>query len=98
MRLAHRATTSRERSGPDDRDGVATRVEAVIDLLLEYDEAVDAAYLTVTEAEFHHRESLDDARGVNYAEDGSVIGIELLSPRRMGVVLDGLPIPMMSSE
>ena len=63
------------------------------ELLLEYDEAVDAAYLTVSEAEFHHRESLDDARGINYAADGSVIGIELLSPRRKGVVLDGLPYP-----
>ncbi len=26
-------------------------------------------------------------------EDGSVIGIEILSPRREGVVLDGLPFP-----
>jgi hypothetical protein len=34
---------------------------------------------------------LDDARGVNYAADGSVIGIEILSPRRLGVLLDGLP-------
>lgn len=61
------------------------------DMLLEYDAAADAAYLSVSEAEFHHRERLDDARGVNYAEDGSVIGIELLSPRRRGVLLDGLP-------
>jgi uncharacterized protein YuzE len=66
-------------------------LEAVIDLLLEYDEAVDAAYLIVNDAEFHHREALDDARGVSYAADGTVIGIELLSPRRRGVVLDGLP-------
>lgn len=65
----------------------------MIDLLLEYDEAVDAAYLTVSEAELHHRESLDDARGINYAADGSVVGIELLSPRRKGVMLDGLPYP-----
>jgi uncharacterized protein YuzE len=68
-------------------------VEAVTDLLLEYDEAVDAAYLMVSDAAFHHREALDDARGVSYAADGSVIGIELLSPRRKGVVLDGLPYP-----
>lgn len=64
-----------------------------MDLLLEYDESVDAAYLTVSDADLHHRESLDDARGVSYAVDGSVIGIELLSPRRKGVVLDGLPYP-----
>ena len=35
-------------------------------LLLEYDEAVDAA-------------------------DGSVIGVEILCPRRKGVLFDGLP-------
>ena len=59
--------------------------------LLEYDESVDAAYLTVSDDEWAHQERLDDARGINYAADGSVIGIELLSPRRKGVVLDGLP-------
>ena len=63
----------------------------MMDLLLEYDESVDAAYLTVSEAPFHHRERLDDARGISYAADGSVVGLELLSPRRKGVVLDGLP-------
>ncbi len=61
------------------------------DLLLEYDESVDAAYLAVSEAPFNHRHQLDDARGVSYAADGSVIGIELLAPRRKVVVLDGLP-------
>ncbi|CAN5852986.1 hypothetical protein BH23CHL8_BH23CHL8_10770 [soil metagenome] len=60
-------------------------------LLLEYDESVDAAYLTVTDEPWARRERLDDARGINYASDGSVIGIELLSPRRKGVLLDGLP-------
>ena len=60
-------------------------------LLLEYDESVDAAYLTVTDEPWTRQDRLDDARGVNYAADGSVIGIELLSPRRKGVVVDGLP-------
>jgi len=60
------------------------------DLLLEYDEAVDAAYLTVSDQPWHHRVRLDDARGVNYAADGSVIGIKILSPRRRGVLIDGL--------
>jgi uncharacterized protein YuzE len=60
-------------------------------LLLEYDESVDAAYLTVSDDPWARREQLDDARGINYAADGSVIGIELLSPRRKGVLLDGLP-------
>lgn len=62
------------------------------DLLLEYDESVDAAYLTVSDAPWDHQVRLDDARAVNYAADGSVIGIEILSPRRMGVLLDGLPL------
>lgn len=61
------------------------------DMLLEYDESVDAAYLTVSDAPWDHQVRLDDARGINYAADGSVIGIELLSPRRKGVLLDGLP-------
>lgn len=63
------------------------------ELLLEYDEAVDAAYLTLSDEPWHHRVRLDDARGINYAADGSVIGIELLSPRRRGVILEGLPFP-----
>jgi uncharacterized protein YuzE len=61
------------------------------DLLLEYDESVDAAYITVKEAEWDHQVRLDDARGIDYAADGSVIGVEILSPRRKGVNLDGLP-------
>jgi uncharacterized protein YuzE len=61
------------------------------DLLLEYDESVDAAYITVKEADWDHQVRLDDARGIDYAADGSVIGIEILSPRRKGVRLDGLP-------
>ncbi len=61
------------------------------DLLLDYDESVDAAYITIKEAEWDHQVRLDDARGIDYAADGSVIGIELLSPRRKGVNLDGLP-------
>ena len=60
-------------------------------LLLEYDESVDTAYLTVSDDVWARQERLDDARGIDYAGDGSVIGIELLSPRRKGVVLDGLP-------
>jgi len=60
-------------------------------ILLEYDESVDAAYLTVSDEPWARQERLDDARGINYGPEGSVIGIELLSPRRKGVVLDGLP-------
>ena len=59
-------------------------------LLLEHDDSVDAAYLTVNDEPWAR---LDDARGINYATDGSVIGIELLSPRPKRVLLDGLPFP-----
>lgn len=61
--------------------------------LLEYDESVDAAYLTFSDGAWDHQDRLDDARAINYASDGSVIGVELLSPRRKGVLLDGLPFP-----
>lgn len=60
-------------------------------LLLEYDESIDAAYLTSSDEAWARQERLDDARGINYAADGTIIGIELLSPRRKGVLLDGLP-------
>jgi uncharacterized protein YuzE len=62
-------------------------------MLLEYDESVDAVYLTLSDAAWDRQVRLDDARGINYAADGSVIGIEILSPRRNGVLLDGLPFP-----
>jgi uncharacterized protein YuzE len=68
-------------------------VEAVKELLLEYDESVDAAYLVAAEGTWHHQERLDDARGINFASDGTVLGIEILSPRSRGVLLDGLPYP-----
>jgi len=44
-------------------------------LLLEYDESVDAAYLQVSDQPWDRQERLDDSRGVNFAADGSVIGI-----------------------
>jgi len=72
---------------------VAEEARDMMDFLLEYDESVDAAYLQLTDAAWDHQVRLDDARGINYAADGSVIGIEILSPRRKGVLLDGLPYP-----
>ncbi|MEX2547015.1 MAG: DUF2283 domain-containing protein, partial [Chloroflexota bacterium] len=61
--------------------------------LLEYDEAGDAAYVTFSEDEWHHQQRLDDGRAINYCADGTVIGVELLSPKRKGVRLEGLPYP-----
>ena len=60
-------------------------------LLFEYDESVDAAYLLVSDAACDHQVRIDDGRAINYGADGSVIGIELLSPARKGVLVDGLP-------
>ena len=57
----------------------------------EYDESVDALYLAIGGGEWDHLVSLDDSRMIDYAADGSVIGIEILSPARKGVKLDGLP-------
>ena len=65
----------------------------MMQFLLEYDESVDAAYPQLTDAAMDHQVRLYDARGINYAADGSVIGIEILSPRRMGVRMEGLPYP-----
>jgi uncharacterized protein YuzE len=61
--------------------------------LLEYDEAGDAAYISFSDGEWDHQVRLDDGRAINYASDGTVLGVELLSPRRKGVVLEGLPFP-----
>ena len=51
-------------------------------LLLEYDESVDAAYLTVSDPPWDHQERLDDARGINYATAGSVIDATRRRSRR----------------
>jgi uncharacterized protein YuzE len=72
---------------------MAEATEPMTNLLLTYDESVDAAYLSLSDDAMDHQVRLDDARGINYAADGSVIGIEILSPRRKGVLLDGLPYP-----
>jgi len=60
-------------------------------LVLEYDESVDAAYLSVSRKSWDHQIRLDDSRGINYAADGDVIGIEILSPKHKGVCLTDLP-------
>ncbi len=61
--------------------------------LLEYDEAADAAYVTFSDHAWHHQQRLDDGRTVNHDADGTVIGVELLSPKRKGVLFQGLPYP-----
>ena len=80
--------------GAPDRSGAGARRRSRIvrvrdTMLLEYDESVDAVYLTLSDAAWDHHVRLDDARGINYAADGSVIGIEILSPRRRSACSPG---------
>jgi hypothetical protein len=44
-------------------------IRSLIEMLLECDEAVDAAYLTMSDAPWDHQVRLDDARGINFAAD-----------------------------
>lgn len=59
-------------------------------MTLKIDRTVDAAYVTISELPVDHTVRLDAHRLVDYAEDGSIVGIEFLSVSR-GVNLQGLP-------
>jgi uncharacterized protein YuzE len=61
-------------------------------LRAEYDSDADALYVYFSNREYSHGRDLDPARRIDYAADGSVVGVELLSPS-MGVDLTGLPSP-----
>lgn len=50
----------------------------------------DAAYFAFADADAVRQEKLDGGRIVDYAADGTVVGIEFLEPSR-GLDLDGLP-------
>jgi uncharacterized protein YuzE len=50
----------------------------------------NVAYFGFSTAETVRQVDLDDARIVDYAADGSVVGIEFISPSR-GVDLEGVP-------
>ncbi len=56
----------------------------------EYDRAADAAYFEFSSADPARQVKLDDSRVIDYAADGSVVGVEILLPSR-GVNLVGLP-------
>ena len=47
-------------------------------------------YIGLNDKSFAVTKNLDDQRYVNYAEDGTPIGIEILYPS-LGVNVDGLP-------
>ncbi|MBI2887378.1 MAG: DUF2283 domain-containing protein [Chloroflexi bacterium] len=57
---------------------------------LSYDKKSDAVYIRVSSALFAYTRSLDDLRHLDYAEDDSLIGIEILYPGQ-GVKVDDLP-------
>lgn len=56
----------------------------------EYDDHTDCAYIRVADLPHHHSQQIDEHRFVDYAEDGTVIGIELLYVGS-GVDVSGLP-------
>ena len=57
-----------------------------------YDPAADAVYIRLARKPLAYTEEIDDQRHVDYAEDGTPIGIELLYVSD-GVETKGLPQP-----
>ena len=56
----------------------------------QYDSNEDCAYIQVSALPHAYSKELDDARFVDYAADGTVIGVELLYVSG-GVDISGLP-------
>jgi uncharacterized protein YuzE len=55
-----------------------------------FDRKHDAIYFEFSAADSERQVALDDARIVDYAADGSLVGVEFISPSR-GVNLAGVP-------
>jgi uncharacterized protein YuzE len=55
-----------------------------------YDRKHDVAYVEFSAADSERQVALDDATIIDYAADGSVVGVEFISPSR-GVNLAGVP-------
>ena len=55
-----------------------------------YDPEADAVYIRLSRKAWAYTQGVDDQRHVDYAEDGTPIGIELLYVSD-GVLADGLP-------
>lgn len=60
------------------------------ELKWDYDPEADCAYIQIRDVPFAHSKVIDDGRLVDYAPDGTVIGIELICIR-YGVDVSGLP-------
>jgi len=56
----------------------------------QYDYDSDCAYITINALPHSYSKEIDDARFIDYASDGTVIGIELLYVSG-GVDVSGLP-------
>lgn len=57
---------------------------------VEYDREADAIYLWLADSPYAYGEDLDAQRRIDYAQDGTPVGIELLNVSS-GVRLDHLP-------
>ncbi len=57
---------------------------------VEHDKAHDAAYFEFSPAAAARQVKLDNARIIDYGADGSVVGVEFISPSR-GMDLRGVP-------
>jgi len=48
------------------------------DLTFEYDPEADSAYIRINDLPYSYSKEVDDTRFIDYADDGTVMGIELL--------------------
>jgi uncharacterized protein YuzE len=68
----------------------STTRRPLIKLRVEHDRKADAVYVHLSDKPYAYGENLDDARRIDYAEDGTPRGIELLYVSQ-GVDLADLP-------
>ena len=59
-------------------------------MIVRFDRKDDVAYVEFSTADSARQVALDDATIIDYAADGSVVGVEFISPSR-GVNLAGVP-------
>ena len=57
---------------------------------IKYDPKADAAYIYLSNKAYAYGKDLDNVRHIDYASDGTIIGVELLCLKK-GVNFDNLP-------
>ena len=57
---------------------------------IEFDRMADAVYIRLNDKKYAYGKDLDDSRRIDYASDGTPVGIELLCVTK-GVNVDNLP-------